>query len=73
MRFGISLDPSTLHFVFLAKRVWVEDKSWPRFTLAGQSFGSMILAWEAMSKLIPDLYIGTPNIFPLTGTYYKMD
>ena len=31
---------------------------WPQFTLLGQSLGSMYLAWEAMSKLIPDLYIG---------------
>jgi len=37
----------------------VEDSTWPRFTLLGQSIGSMYLAWEAMSKLIPDLYIDT--------------
>ena len=28
------------------------------FTLLGQSFGSMYLAWEAVSELIPDLLIG---------------
>jgi hypothetical protein len=52
------LDPSKLHFVYLTRRKWVEDKTWPVFTLLGQSLGSMYLAWEAMSLFIPDLYIG---------------
>jgi alpha-1,2-mannosyltransferase len=55
---GIDLDANTLHFVFLRGRGWVEDASWPRFTLLGQSIGSMFLAWEALSTLVPDLYIG---------------
>jgi alpha-1,2-mannosyltransferase len=57
-RMGIDLDANTLHFVFLRARVWVEDASWPRFTLLGQSLGSMFLAWEALSTLVPDIYIG---------------
>ncbi|PPR02779.1 hypothetical protein CVT26_009431 [Gymnopilus dilepis] len=57
-RFDISLDPGSVHFVFLKSRYLVEDSTWPRFTLLGQSLGSMYLAWEAMSMLIPDLYIG---------------
>lgn len=57
-RFDIELSPATLHFVFLRKRHLVEDSAWPRFTLLGQSLGSMVLAWEAMTKLIPDLFIG---------------
>ncbi|KAG0696090.1 mannosyltransferase [Suillus ampliporus] len=56
-RFDISLDPKTLHFVFLKRRRLVEDAAWPRFTLLGQSLGSMILAWEALAQVIPDLYI----------------
>ncbi|KAK7689918.1 hypothetical protein QCA50_006557 [Cerrena zonata] len=58
-RFDIELAPETLHFVFLQSRYVVEDAAWPRFTLLGQSIGSMYLAWEAMSKLVPDLYIDT--------------
>ncbi|KAG5654304.1 hypothetical protein H0H81_004723 [Sphagnurus paluster] len=58
-RFGITLDPSTLHFVFLDSRRMVEDSTWPHFTILGQSLGSMYLVWEAMNKLIPDLYIDT--------------
>ncbi|KZT64178.1 glycosyltransferase family 4 protein [Daedalea quercina L-15889] len=58
-RFDIDLSPQTLHFVFLNSRHLVEDSAWPRFTLLGQSLGSMYLAWEAMSKLMPDLFIDT--------------
>ncbi|EIW81552.1 glycosyltransferase family 4 protein [Coniophora puteana RWD-64-598 SS2] len=58
-RFDITLDPASLHFVFCDSRKYVEDAAWPRFTLLGQSLGSMYLAWEAMTKLVPDLYIDT--------------
>lgn len=61
-RFAISLHPRSLHFVFLKKRHLVEDATWPRFTLLGQSVGSMILAWEALAQVIPDLYIGVPAL-----------
>lgn len=60
-RFDITLEPHSLHFVFLESRWLVEDRAWPRFTLLGQSLGSMYLAWEALSKFIPDLYIGAPT------------
>ncbi|XP_014675893.1 PREDICTED: GDP-Man:Man(3)GlcNAc(2)-PP-Dol alpha-1,2-mannosyltransferase-like [Priapulus caudatus] len=56
--FGITL-PCTVEFVFLTRRPWVEASKWPRFTLLGQSVGSMWLAWEAMTKLTPDIYIDT--------------
>ncbi|KAN0088030.1 glycosyltransferase family 4 protein [Tylopilus felleus] len=58
-RFAIDLEPSTLHFVFLKSRGLVESSRWPRFTILGQSLGSMYLLWEAMSMFIPDLYIDT--------------
>ncbi|KAF9464212.1 glycosyltransferase family 4 protein [Collybia nuda] len=58
-RFDITLNPTTLHFVFLHSRWLVEGSTWPRFTLVGQSIGSMFLGWEAMSQLVPDLYIDT--------------
>jgi len=58
-RFDIELSPNSLHFVFLNSRYLVEDVTWPMFTLLGQSLGSMYLAWEAVSKLVPDLFIGT--------------
>jgi alpha-1,2-mannosyltransferase len=33
--------------------------TWPHFTLAGQSFGSLILAWDAFSLLVPDIFVDT--------------
>jgi len=57
-RFGIDLSPGLLHFVFLSSRYLIEDTTWPVFTLLGQSIGSMYLAWEAVSRFIPDLFIG---------------
>lgn len=33
--------------------------TWPRFTLLGQSLGSIILAWDAFSLLVPDIFIDT--------------
>jgi alpha-1,2-mannosyltransferase len=33
--------------------------TWPRFTLAGQSVGSLMLAWDAFSLLVPDIFVDT--------------
>lgn len=52
------LDPATLAFVWLPSRYLVDGDYWKRFTLLGQSFGSVVLAWEAMDRLIPDVFIG---------------
>ncbi|MBW0534617.1 hypothetical protein O181_074332 [Austropuccinia psidii MF-1] len=58
-RFGISLNPNSLLFLPLTTRSWVEASRWPRFTLLGQSLGSMVLGYEALSRLIPDIYLDT--------------
>ncbi|KAF9177860.1 asparagine-linked glycosylation protein [Haplosporangium sp. Z 11] len=58
-RFNIELDPSLVGFEFLKKRFWVEDAKWPRFTLIGQSIGSMVLGWEALKCVVPDIWIDT--------------
>ena len=57
-RFGISLDPHTLAFVYLRGRWLVEDTTWPKFTLLGQSVGSMLLCTEALQALVPDIFLG---------------
>jgi hypothetical protein len=66
-RFAFALEPSTLHFVFLHQRWLIEDSSWPRFTLLGQSLGSIGLAFEGLSAIMPDLYIGRHLTFSLTS------
>ncbi|KHN99215.1 alpha-1,2-mannosyltransferase alg11 [Metarhizium album ARSEF 1941] len=58
-RFNIRLHPPTVQFLYLSKRHWVLASSWPHFTLLGQSLGSMILAWDAFSLLVPDIFIDT--------------
>ncbi|KAG0302236.1 asparagine-linked glycosylation protein [Dissophora globulifera] len=58
-RFNIELDPSLVGFEFLKKRYWIEDDQWPRFTLIGQSIGSIVLGWEAMQCVVPDVWIDT--------------
>ncbi|KAL5120123.1 asparagine-linked glycosylation protein [Pleosporales sp. CAS-2024a] len=58
-RFNIHLHPPTLHFLYLSTRHWVLASSWPRFTLLGQSLGSVMLAYDAFSLLVPDIFIDT--------------
>ncbi|KAF8333595.1 uncharacterized protein EI90DRAFT_3052511 [Cantharellus anzutake] len=58
-RFGIPLDPASLAFVYLPSRHLVDGISWKRFTLLGQSLGSMWLAWEALDRIVPDAFIDT--------------
>jgi len=58
-RFGVALDPSSVHFVYLQGRRWVDAARWPRFTLLGQSLGSLVLGWEALCLFRPDIYVDT--------------
>ncbi|KAK4039151.1 glycosyltransferase [Parachaetomium inaequale] len=58
-RFNIHLHPPTINFLYLSTRHWVLASTWPRFTLAGQSLGSLILAWDAFSLLVPDIFVDT--------------
>lgn len=57
--FNIAVDVSNIDFVFLVKRSWVEAERYPRFTLLGQSFGSIVLGIEALLKYQPDVFIDT--------------
>ncbi|KAH8821283.1 glycosyltransferase family 4 protein [Xylogone sp. PMI_703] len=58
-RFNIQLHPPTITFLYLSTRHWVLASTWPHFTLLGQSIGSLILAWDAFSLLVPDIFIDT--------------
>ncbi|CAL8371185.1 unnamed protein product [Arctogadus glacialis] len=55
-RFNIVL-PRPITFVFLSHRAMVEAGSYPHFTLLGQSLGSVFLGWEALTSLVPDVYV----------------
>jgi hypothetical protein len=63
-RFGITLNPETLAFVPLKKRYLVHDATWKRFTLVGQSLGSVVLAYEGLrgeKGVVPDVWIGASS------------
>ncbi|ANB11712.1 alpha-1,2-mannosyltransferase ALG11 [Sugiyamaella lignohabitans] len=64
-RFGITVDESRVVFIFLTKRRLVEDSFWTRFTLIGQAIGSVMLAKEAVSLLVPDVFVDTMG-YPFT-------
>ncbi|KAK9049022.1 hypothetical protein SSX86_032010 [Deinandra increscens subsp. villosa] len=57
-RFGVNLlsPPKVVH---LHKRKWIEETTYPRFTMIGQSLGSIYLAWEALNKFVPLYYLDT--------------
>lgn len=57
--FNITVDRANIDFVYLHKRPWIEAEHYPRFTLLGQSLGSMVLAMEALFKYQPDVFIDT--------------
>lgn len=58
-RFGISLDTKRVAMVPLERRWMVEDAAWKSWTLLGQSYGSVWCGFEALSTLIPDVFIDT--------------
>ncbi|XP_021769208.1 GDP-Man:Man(3)GlcNAc(2)-PP-Dol alpha-1,2-mannosyltransferase-like [Chenopodium quinoa] len=57
-RFGVHLanPPKVVH---LNKRKWIEETTYPRFTMIGQSLGSVYLSWEALCKFTPMYYFDT--------------
>ncbi|KAM3246958.1 GDP-Man:Man(3)GlcNAc(2)-PP-Dol alpha-1,2-mannosyltransferase [Capsicum annuum] len=70
-RFGVKLihPPQVVH---LHKRKWVEETTYPRFTMIGQSFGSIYLAWEALGKYTPLYYFDTSGYaftYPVARTF----
>jgi len=51
--------PENISLVKLQKRPWVEAERYPMFTMLGQALGSMLLGWEAISKLSPHVMLDT--------------
>merc|ERR1712241_1500986 len=58
-RFNIDIETENLEFIYLHRRKWVEADTYPRFTLLGQSLGSIWLAFEALEKCCPDVFFDT--------------
>ena len=58
-RFGTHIDRSRVSFVFLRRRWAVEAGTYPHLTMIGQSLGSVLLALEALTSFVPDMFIDT--------------
>jgi alpha-1,2-mannosyltransferase len=50
---------ANLRFVRVTGRFLLEASTWPRFTLLGQSFGSILLALECVTRARVDVWIDT--------------
>lgn len=57
-RFEIDLYDD-VEFVVLRNKKWVEPGCWPRFTILGQSIGSLVLGLEAVLKFSPNVFVDT--------------
>lgn len=69
IKFNIKL-PRPIKFIFLHKRTWVEAHHYPYFTLLGQGIGSMVLAYEALSTYVPDVFFDSMG-YPLSYFVFK--
>ncbi|KAJ7963947.1 GDP-Man:Man(3)GlcNAc(2)-PP-Dol alpha-1,2-mannosyltransferase [Quillaja saponaria] len=70
-RFGVKLlyQPKVVH---LCKRKWIEETTYPHFTMIGQSLGSVYLSWEALCKFTPLYYFDTSGYaftYPLARVF----
>lgn len=59
--FGIEISEN-VEFVKLKLGALTKPNLYPIFTLLGQSFGGLLLAFEAITKFIPEVMIGIANI-----------
>lgn len=74
-RFEIQLDARRLVFIRLSKSSWIDSSSWPRFTLLGQAIGSIVLAFEALGHLPPDVFVdtmGLPFCYPVVSGLFQI-
>lgn len=68
VRFGLDVDESRVLFIYLTQGNLINPQSWPFMTILGQAFGSAVLGYEAISNLIPDVFVdtqGLPFCYPL--------
>ncbi|CAI4218108.1 unnamed protein product [Parascedosporium putredinis] len=71
-RFNIQLHAPTVTFVYLSTRHLVLASTWPRFTLIGQSIGSVIMAWDAFHLAHADLRLRTGTRGKLKKAYWQL-
>lgn len=58
--FGVTIPKDIdLQVVYVRKRSLLDAARYPRFTMLGQSLGSMLLAWECLQACTPDIFVDT--------------
>ena len=58
-KFNINLNPSHVEFLYLTTRHWIPASRYHHFTLLGQSLGSLVVAYDAFSLFVPDIFVDT--------------
>ncbi|KAJ5736782.1 CAZyme family GT4 [Penicillium malachiteum] len=58
-RFNIHLHSPTIVLLYLTTRKYVVSSSYPYMTLLGQSLGSLVVAYDAFTLLVPDVFVDT--------------
>ena len=58
-RFDIHIHSPTIAFLYLDTRDFVVANYWPHFTLLGQAIGSIFMAYDALSLMVPDVFVDT--------------
>lgn len=58
-RFNIHLHAPTVVLIYLSTRKYVLSSMYPYMTLLGQSLGSLVVAYDAFTLLVPDIFIDT--------------
>lgn len=70
-RFGIELDPTNVHFVYLQFRSLVEARHYPRFTMLFQALAGWILALEGWFRMVPEIFIDSMG-YPLSLPVFRL-
>ncbi|KAJ5130738.1 Glycosyl transferase family 1 [Penicillium bovifimosum] len=58
-RFNIHLHAPNVVLLYLTTRKYVLSSSYPYMTLLGQSLGSLVVAYDAFTLLVPDVFVDT--------------
>ncbi|KAJ5468586.1 Glycosyl transferasefamily 1 [Penicillium sp. IBT 31633x] len=58
-RFNIQLHAPNVVLLYLTTRKYILSSSYPYMTLLGQSLGSLVVAYDAFTLLVPDIVVDT--------------
>lgn len=77
-RFGVEFtarEADRIVIIFLTQKQLIEPSMYPIFNLIGQAFGQAILGYEAISNLVPDVFVdtmGLPFSYPIVRWFAQV-